>query len=164
MSHSRWEERAERHARRAERRAERQQRRQERREQGMGRFSPNKIYKNRREGRICGVCAGLGEYFGIDPNIIRVAAILLTFFGSGFPIVVYLVLCWLLEPKPDFLYENPKEDAFWREARTRPDYTKVDLTRRFRDIEKRARAVEAYVTSKQFRLNKELNDLDRQGA
>lgn len=161
MTRSRWEERAERRAQRAERRAERRQQRWDR---ARGHFSPNKIYKNRREGRIRGVCAGLGEYFGIDPNIIRVAAILLTVFGSGFPIIVYIVLCWLLEDKPEFLYENPKEDAFWREARTRPDYTKVDLTRRFRDIEKRAQAIEAYVTSKQFRLNKELNDLDRQGA
>jgi len=77
-----------------------------------GRFSPNKIYKNRRDGKICGVCAGLGDYFGIDPNVIRVAAILLTFFGSGFPILGYIILCWLLEDKPGFLYET----SGWRRA------------------------------------------------
>jgi phage shock protein C len=126
------------------------------------RFSPNRIYKDRRHGRWCGVCAGLGDYFGIDPTILRVAAILLSIFGFFFPIFcAYLILCWVLEDKPDYLYENPKEDAFWREARTRPDYTRVDLGRRFKDIDKRAQALEAYITSKQFRLNKEINDLDR---
>jgi phage shock protein C len=130
-----------------------------------GRFSPNKIYKDRRNGRWCGVLAGLGDYFGIDPTILRVAAILLSIFGFFFPIfVAYLILCWILEDKPEYLYENPKEDAFWREARTRPDYTRVDLGRRFSDIDKRTQALEAYITSKQFRLNKELNDLDRQGT
>ena len=131
----------------------------------MERFSPNKIYKNRREGRLCGVFAGLGDFFGIDPTFLRVAAILLSIFGFFFPIMVaYIILCWVLEDKPTYLYENPKEDEFWREARTRPDYTKVDLSRRFKEIDKRTQALEAYITSKQFRLNKELNDLDRQGA
>ncbi|HKJ74450.1 MAG TPA: envelope stress response membrane protein PspC [Alphaproteobacteria bacterium] len=158
MRHSRWEERQ-------ARRERREEQRQQRREQRMGTFSPNKIYKNRREGRWCGVCAGLGEYFGIDPTILRVALILLSIFGFFFPVIIsYFILCWVLEDKPDYLYENPREDAFWREARTRPDYTRVDLARRFRDIEKRARAVEAYITSKQYRLNKEINDLDRQGT
>jgi len=126
------------------------------------RFGPNRIYKDRIHGKLGGVCAGLGDYFGIDPTILRVAAILLSIFGFFFPIFcAYLILCWVLEDKPDYLYENPKEDAFWREARTRPDYTRVDLGRRFKDIDKRAQALEAYITSKQFRLNKEINDLDR---
>lgn len=126
------------------------------------RFSPNKIYRDRRHGKVCGVCAGLGDYFGIDPTILRVAAIILSFFGFFVPIVVaYIILCWVLEDKPDYLYENPKEDAFWREARTRPDYTRVDLRRRFNEIDRRTQALEAYITSKQFRLNREINDLDR---
>jgi phage shock protein C len=156
MARSRWEDRAARARERVERRFG---------GSGRGRFSPNKIYKNRRDGKICGVFAGLGDFFGIDPTFIRVAAILLSIFGLFFPIfVAYIILCWVLEDKPSYLYENPKEDAFWREARTRPDYTKVDLGRRFKDIDKRTQALEAYITSKQFRLNKELNDLDRQGS
>jgi phage shock protein C len=79
-----------------------------------GRFRRNKVYKNRRDGMICGVCAGLGEFFGIAPTVIRIAAILLSIFGFFFPIVVaYIILCWVLEDKPSYLYEN--EDAFWRD-------------------------------------------------
>ena len=39
---------------------------------------------------ICGVCAGVGEYAGIDPTIVRLAWVLLTFVGlSG--IIAYII-------------------------------------------------------------------------
>ena len=45
---------------------------------------------------IAGVAGGLGEYFNIDPTILRIAFILLTVFG-GSGILIYLVL-WLIMP------------------------------------------------------------------
>lgn len=45
---------------------------------------------------IAGVAGGLGEYFDIDPTIIRIIFILLTIFG-GSGILIYLVL-WLIMP------------------------------------------------------------------
>ena len=42
------------------------------------------------EKKICGVCGGIAEYFGIDPTIIRLLwAILVFAFGTG--IVAYIV-------------------------------------------------------------------------
>ncbi len=43
-----------------------------------------------------GVCGGLGEYFNIDPNIIRLIFILLTVFG-GSGVLVYIIL-WIILP------------------------------------------------------------------
>ena len=31
-----------------------------------------RIYKNRAKKMLCGVCAGVAEYFDIDPTIVRV--------------------------------------------------------------------------------------------
>ena len=31
-----------------------------------------RIYKNREKKLLCGVCAGVAEYFDIDPTIVRV--------------------------------------------------------------------------------------------
>ncbi len=46
---------------------------------------------------IAGVCGGLGEYFGIDPVLVRVAfAIAVLVFGFGF--LPYIIL-WILMPK-----------------------------------------------------------------
>lgn len=32
---------------------------------------------------ICGVCGGVGEYFRIDPTIIRILFVVFAFFGVG---------------------------------------------------------------------------------
>ena len=41
---------------------------------------------------IAGVCAGLGEYLGIDPTIIRLLTVLSFFTGFGGIAIVYLVM------------------------------------------------------------------------
>ena len=49
-----------------------------------------KLYKSNTNKMICGVCGGLGEFFGIDPTIIRLIwAILALLGGTGF--VAYLI-------------------------------------------------------------------------
>ena len=47
---------------------------------------------------IAGVCAGIGQYFGVDPNIIRVAFAALTLFGIGAGALVYLI-AWAVLPE-----------------------------------------------------------------
>ena len=39
---------------------------------------------------LCGVCGGIAEYFDIDPTLVRLAWILLTFFG-GSGILAYII-------------------------------------------------------------------------
>jgi phage shock protein PspC (stress-responsive transcriptional regulator) len=46
---------------------------------------------------IAGVCGGIGDYFHIDPVIVRIAFVLLTVFG-GFGVLLYLG-AWLLLPE-----------------------------------------------------------------
>jgi phage shock protein PspC (stress-responsive transcriptional regulator) len=41
---------------------------------------------------IAGVCAGLGEYLGIDPTIVRLLVVLAFFTGFGGIALVYLVM------------------------------------------------------------------------
>ena len=41
---------------------------------------------------IAGVCAGLGEYLGIDPTIVRLLAVLAFFTGFGGIAIVYLIM------------------------------------------------------------------------
>lgn len=39
---------------------------------------------------LCGVCAGIAEYFNLDPTIIRLLWVVLTFFG-GSGILAYII-------------------------------------------------------------------------
>jgi len=41
---------------------------------------------------LAGVCAGLGEYLGIDPTIIRLLTVLAFFTGFGGIALVYLIM------------------------------------------------------------------------
>ena len=41
---------------------------------------------------IAGVCAGLGDYIGIDPTIVRLLTVLAFFTGFGGIALVYLVM------------------------------------------------------------------------
>lgn len=44
-----------------------------------------KLYKSRSDRMIAGVCGGIGEYFNIDPTVVRVATAILFFSGVGLP-------------------------------------------------------------------------------
>lgn len=58
-----------------------------------------KLYRSQDNKMICGVCAGIAEYFHIDPTVIRLAfAILACFGGSG--ILTYFVAAIIIPPKP----------------------------------------------------------------
>jgi phage shock protein C len=45
-----------------------------------------------RNRKLFGVCGGLGEYFGIDPTIVRLIAVALVFASFGWMLLVYLAL------------------------------------------------------------------------
>jgi len=58
-----------------------------------------KLYRSRKDKIIGGVCGGLGKYFDIDPVLIRVLFVFLTFFhGSG--IILYLILLIIVPQEP----------------------------------------------------------------
>ena len=40
---------------------------------------------------VCGVCPGVGEYFQVDPTVIRLLWAILTFCGVGSGILVYII-------------------------------------------------------------------------
>lgn len=52
------------------------------------------------EGQIAGVCAGLGEYFDIDPTLLRVVAVVLAIVTGGGFVLVYFLMA-LVMPKPN---------------------------------------------------------------
>ena len=54
-----------------------------------------RLYRNTREAKIAGVCAGIGDYFDIDPVIVRLIFLVSIFWGGG--IIAYLV-AWFIVP------------------------------------------------------------------
>ena len=58
----------------------------------------NKLHKSRNNRWIAGVCGGLGEYFNIDPTIIRLIWAVGTVFSMGFGIILYIIF-WIVIPE-----------------------------------------------------------------
>ncbi len=55
-----------------------------------------KLYKSRTDARIAGVCGGIGAYFDIDSNFIRIFWALATLGSFGFGVLAYLGLAVFL--------------------------------------------------------------------
>lgn len=49
-----------------------------------------RLYKSSTNRVLCGVCGGIGEYFNIDPMIIRLIFVLFVF-GVGSGLLAYIV-------------------------------------------------------------------------
>lgn len=122
--------------------------------------SPNRLYKNPRDGKVMGVCAGLADYLGVKVGVVRFLTFLGIFLSGGWILIGYIALGLALDPRPDDLYEDEREEEFWRQTRRSPEYTAAELRRRFRDIERRTADMEAFMTSKRFRLERELKALE----
>ncbi len=64
-----------------------------------------KLYRSRSNRVFGGVAGGLGDYFNLDPLVIRLLFVLLTVFGGG-GLILYIAL-WIFVPEEAFFpYEN----------------------------------------------------------
>ncbi|MCK5572377.1 MAG: PspC domain-containing protein [Bacteroidetes bacterium] len=61
-----------------------------------------KLYRSRTERKILGVCGGLGDYFAIDPTILRLLFIVAALASGGLMVIPYLIMAIIvpLEPAP----------------------------------------------------------------
>ena len=57
-----------------------------------------RLYRSTTDKKIAGVCGGIAEYFGVDPTIIRIIAVILLLPG-GFPGLIPYLLLWLVIPE-----------------------------------------------------------------
>ena len=59
-----------------------------------------KLYRSKKNRWVAGICGGLAEYFGIDPIIIRLIALVLIL-SAGAGLLAYII-AWVLVPEePD---------------------------------------------------------------
>lgn len=58
--------------------------------------SPKRLFRSK-EKMVGGVCAGLGNYFDIDPTIVRILFVVIAFAG-GASLLAYLIM-WIIVPE-----------------------------------------------------------------
>jgi phage shock protein C len=68
-----------------------------------------RMYRSENNKILAGICGGLGEYFEIDPTLVRLLFILAAIFG-GSGILIYILL-WIILPKESTMLETGSEEV-----------------------------------------------------
>ncbi|MFN3423674.1 MULTISPECIES: envelope stress response membrane protein PspC [Novosphingobium] len=117
-----------------------------------------RFYRDKVNGKIMGVCAGIADYTGVDALWIRLAFLILGF-SMGWPFFAYFVLGMITPKKPGFLYSDRDEQQFWQRVRQSPARTAREVRARFRDIDRRLADVESFYVNSNPRLAAEIEKL-----
>lgn len=59
-----------------------------------------RIYLSDTNKKIGGVCGGIGEYFNVDPTLIRLLVVILAFMTGIIGGIVVYVVAWAIIPQP----------------------------------------------------------------
>lgn len=142
------------------------------------------LYRNRRDGKIAGVSAGLADHWEVAHWVVRLMWVAAFLFTNMIAIYCYIAAWILLSPKPSAQrrryrrYEDESDEAGYSGASMEYDEyaheyrpRKVfrypeDTSARLRSARERLDAalrrvegMESYVTSRQYQLNKEFSRL-----
>jgi phage shock protein C len=62
-------------------------------------MTQKRLYRSETNKVLCGVIGGVGEYFDIDPTILRLGYIILAFMSGFFPALIGYFFAVLIVPK-----------------------------------------------------------------
>lgn len=66
-----------------------------------------RLYRSSENKVFSGVIGGIGEYFGVDPVILRIIWVAIVIFTAGFPgIIVYLIASLIISEKPKVIEQR----------------------------------------------------------
>ena len=57
-----------------------------------------KLYLSKNDKKLAGVCGGIGEFFEVDPTLIRLAWVLFALTGAG--VVAYAIAAVIIPDRP----------------------------------------------------------------
>jgi phage shock protein C len=122
------------------------------------RENPHKLYRDKQNSVLAGVCAGIANYFGYNRKGVRVVTILIMLFPPFIPFVLvsYFILAILIPVMPIELDADEERAVFWRSVSNAPIDVFGSLRHRFKELNIRLEKMEAYVTSKEFEFDREL--------
>jgi len=57
-----------------------------------------KLFRSTKNRMVAGVCGGIGEYFNVDPTVIRLVWVIFTLISMGAGIIAYII-AWIIVPE-----------------------------------------------------------------
>ena len=122
--------------------------------------SRTRFYRDKRGGKINGMCAGIADYTGVDVTLVRWMMVFAFFFSGGSIIPLYFVAGWISPDRPRELdRDDVDQRQFWQGVRASPARSARAIASSFRDIDRRLADIEHYVTTENRSLANEIEQL-----
>ena len=122
--------------------------------------SRTRFYRDKQNGKLLGVCAGIADYTGFDVALVRVCFLAAMFMSGGSILPFYFIAGWIAPNKPRELEYDRREDRqFWQGVRASPARAASDIRSKFRDMDRRLADIESYVTTENRSLAREIEQL-----
>lgn len=118
------------------------------------------VYRDKKNGKLGGVCAGLAHKLGVEPWLVRIFALTGLLFASFLTLVLYIAAWLLLDDMPPEAEPAPAhiKTTGWRSGLS-PQEALEALEKKLRSLNQRVAGIEQLVVSQEFRLRREFNDL-----
>ncbi|MDQ3079662.1 MAG: envelope stress response membrane protein PspC [Pseudomonadota bacterium] len=122
--------------------------------------SRTRFYRNKRDGKVNGICAGISDYTGLDVTLVRIMLVAAILIGGGALLPVYFIAGWIADDQPREIAADDKDDRkFWQGVRASPGQSARDIRGRMRAIDRRLADIEQYVTTENRSLAREIEEL-----
>ena len=133
-----------------------------------------RLCRDRENGKLLGVCAGIANYYGLETWVVRLIALTGLVFLTSVTLVGYFVAALLMDPSP-LHKKTPRPRPPRRRRRERgrrkddspeayswiPRQRLRDVGAEFDQMELKLRRMETHVTSGHYELHRELAELER---
>jgi phage shock protein C len=122
--------------------------------------SRTRFYRDKQNGKLFGVCAGIADYTGFDVSLVRVCFLAAVFMSGGSVLPFYIIAVMVTPTKPRALERTDREEQqFWQGVRASPARAAKDIRSRLKDIDRRLADIESYVTTENRSLAREIEQL-----
>jgi phage shock protein C len=122
--------------------------------------SRTKFYRDKRHGKLMGVCAGIADYTGLDVTLVRIMFVSAVFLSGGSVLPLYFITGFIADDMPrELVNEDREEQKFWQGVRQSPTRTARDIRSRLRNMDRRLADIESYVTTENRSLAREIEQL-----
>lgn len=156
-----------------------------------------KIYRNKRDAKWLGICAGIADYLEVSAFAVRLVFLLLLFTTGGLPLLFYIAAWLVLDVRSEYLdvevatpgmadtaQDRDTPHAAGAPLRARPGVTRPQrpdraarsaeqskeafrstrreimyCARKLASLQERLARMEAYVTSRRFKLHREFRNM-----
>jgi phage shock protein C len=127
-----------------------------------------RLYRDPSRQKIAGVCAGIGNYYGVETWVVRCVAVTGMLFLPSIVFPAYWIMYFVMGKPPKGAARDPNRGAHGDHYSPAPELgTRLSPRRSLRnaqvdlaEVELRLRRMESHVTSDQYELRRELNKID----